>query len=278
MATPSTALDVGRYAPYLAEGTAFDEPRPGVLRLRLTRPEMWNAMSLAFHDGLPDLFAQIASDRTVGAFMMAGTGKVFSSGGDVNEGMPERHTGELLELQRVAMRIITRLLEIPQPTLCVVNGTAIGFAASLALHFDFIVAAEHATFRDSHAAFGAAPGDGLALILQAALAPALAREVLYGGRVLSAAEAAQHGLVNRVAPLEEVEEEAFALLEQVQGMAPLAVLAGKTIVNAPLRAAAETLLSTATAVEMITLASEDFRRAIDGFLSSGRFDQRWQGR
>jgi enoyl-CoA hydratase len=276
--TPPAALDAGRYAQYLAEGVALDEPRAGVLRLRLTRPEMWNAMPLAFHDGLPGLFAEIAADRSVTAFVMAGSGRVFSSGGDVKEGMPERHTGELIELQRVAMRIITRLLEIPQPTICVVNGPAIGFAASLALHFDFIVAADHATFRDSHAAFGAAPGDGLALILQAALAPALAREVLYAGRVLSAEEAARFGLVNRVVPLERLEEEALDLLAQVQGMAPLAVLAGKTIVNAPLRAAAETVLSNAAAVEMITLASKDFRAAIDGFLSSGRFDQRWQGR
>jgi enoyl-CoA hydratase len=275
---PTTSLDLARYEPFAPEGVAVDEPRPGVLRVRLTRPEMWNAMPLAFHDGLPGLFAQIAADPSVAAFVMAGTGEVFSSGGDVNEGMPERHAGELLELQRVAMRIVTRLLEVPQPTLCVVNGAAIGFAASLALHFDFVVAADHATFRDSHAAFGAAPGDGLALILQAALAPALAREVLYGGRVLSAEEAARHGLVNRVAPLDRVEDEAFALLERVMGMAPLAVRAGKAIVNAPLRAAAETVLSNAAAVEMITLASEDFRTAVDGFLRAGRFDQRWQGR
>jgi enoyl-CoA hydratase len=271
-------LALGRYDAYLAEGIAFDEPRPGVLRLRLTRPEKWNAMPIAFHDALPDLFAQIAADRAVDAFLLAGTGEVFSSGGDVDEGMPERHAGELLDLQRLAMRIVTSLLEVPQPTLCVVNGPAIGFAAGLALHFDFVVAAEHATFRDSHAAFGAAPGDGLALILQASLPPAIAREVLYGGRVLTAAEAAQHGLVNRVVPLEQVDEEAFALLDRVRAMAPLAVRAGKMIVNAPLRAAAETVLSMAAAMEMITLASEDFRTAVDGFRRSGRFDQSWRGR
>jgi enoyl-CoA hydratase len=271
-------IDLAPYGRYTAEGIAFDEPRPGVLRLRLDRPEKWNAIPLAVHDAMPLLFAQIAEDEAVRAFMLAGSGKVFSSGGDVDEGMKKRDAGDLVRLQYIAVRIITRLLEIPQPTICVVNGPAIGFAASLALHFDFVVCSDTATFYDSHAAFGAAPGDGLVLVAPLVLGPAIAREVLFGGRKLSAAEAESRGLVNRVVPHESVEEEAFALLDQISKMAPLAVRMGKMFVNAPLRAAAEQILNLSIAAEMVTLASEDYERAVEGFQRDRKFDQDWRGR
>jgi enoyl-CoA hydratase len=271
------SIDLDKYKGFGAESVEFDEPRPGVLRMRLIAPERWNPIPLAVHDGLPELFAVIADDRVVHAFMLAGTGKIFSSGGDVDEGMKLRDIGELVELQRIAVRIITRLLEIPQPTFCVVNGPAIGFAASLALNFDFIIASENARFSDSHAAFGAVPGDGLMVVLLQAVGPALAKEVLFGGRELTAQEAMQHGLVNRVVDLEKVEDEAFALLERVQGLGPLAVRMAKVAVNTRLRAEAEEVLNAAASAEMLTLASEDFRNAVEGFMKDRCFAQDWKG-
>lgn len=266
------------YREFEAPGVAFDQPRPGVLRLRLARPERWNAIPQRVHDALPTLFARIADDRGVAAFMLAGEGRVFSSGGDVDEGMRPRDVGELVDLQWIAVRTITRLLELPQPSFCVVNGPAIGFAASLALNFDFIVAADTATFADSHAAFGAAPADGLVLIATRTLGPALARELLFGGRKLTAREAEHHGLVNRVVAPADLEDEALALVDRVLALAPLAVRTAKAFVNAPLRAEAEELLTGAVAAEMLTLASADFRHAVDGFMEHRRFAQDWQGR
>lgn len=280
MAAPESParLDLEAYAKYVEDGVAFDEPRPGVLRLQLTRPERWNAIPIALHDAMPILFAEIAEDAAVKAFVLAGTGDVFSSGGDVDEGMKPRHAGQLARLQHTAVRIVTRLLEIPQPTVCAVNGPAIGFAVSLALHFDFVIASENATFYDSHAAFGAAPGDGLVLIAQAALPPAVAREVLYGGRTLTAQEAERFGLVNRVVPRESLEEETFAQLDRVFAMAPLAVRMGKMFVNAELRARAEQTLNLALAAELLTITSDDFNTAVQGFMRDRRFTQDWKGR
>ncbi|MBM3676311.1 MAG: enoyl-CoA hydratase/isomerase family protein [Actinobacteria bacterium] len=271
-------IDFTRYERYLEEGIAFDEPRPGVLRLQLTRSDRWNAIPIRLHDSMPLLFAEIAEDQSVRAFMIAGTGDVFSSGGDVDEGMKPRHAGQLALLQYTAVRIITRLLEIPQPTIAVVNGPAIGFAVSLALHCDFVIASENATFYDSHAAFGAAPGDGYVVIAQAALPPAIAKDVLYGGRTLTAAEAEHWGLVNRVAPREQLEEEAFAQLARVFAMAPLAVRMGKMFANAELRARAEQTLNMGLAAELLTIMSDDFNNAVEGFFRTRKFTRDWKGR
>lgn len=271
-------LELQRYARYGQDGVEFDEPRPGVLRLTLNRPKQWNPIPQRLHDSLPVLFAEIAEDPNLHAFMLRGSGENFSSGGNVDEGMWRRNAGELVQLQHTAVRIITRLLEVPQTTVCVVNGPAIGFAASLALHFDFIVAAEGATFYDSHAAFGAAPGDGLSVVAPLVLGPAIAREVLYAGKKLTAQEAQARGLVNRVVPRERVEEEAFGLLDDLDRMAPLAVRMGKMFVNAPLRAAAEQILNLSIAAEMVTLTSDDYNRAVEGFKKDRRFNQEWEGR
>ena len=271
-------VDLGRYERWFEDGIAFDEPRDGVLRLQLTRPDRWNAIPIRLHDSMPVLFAEIAEDESVAAFMLAGTGDVFSSGGDVDDGMKPRHAGQLARLQHTAVRIVTRLLEIPQPTIAVVNGPAIGFAVSLALHCDFVIASENATFYDSHAAFGAAPGDGYVVIAQAALPPAVARDVLYGGRTLTAEEAERYGLVNRVVSREDLEAEAFAQLDRVFAMAPLAVRMGKMFVNAELRARAEQTLNLALAAELLTITSDDFNNAVEGFFKTRRFTTDWKGR
>jgi enoyl-CoA hydratase len=270
-------VDLKRYRRYADDRTRFDEWLPGVLRLTLCAPRRWNALRGAFHDALPRLFAEIGEDEKVRAFVLAAEGRVFSSGGDVGEGMRERSIGELVGVHRVATRIVTRLLEMSQPTLCIVNGPAIGFAASLALNCDFVVAAEEASFRDSHTAFGVVPGDGF-LLLAGALGPALAREVLLAGRELSAVEAQQCGLVNRVVPHDQLEETASALIARILDQAPLAVRLGKMVINSKLRADAEMMLNLGMAAELVTMASDDYRSAVEGFQTDGRFNQQWQSR
>jgi enoyl-CoA hydratase/carnithine racemase len=274
----ASSIDLDRYQSYADDRTRFDELLPGVLRLTLCAPRRWNALHIAFHDALPRLFAEIAEDAQVRAFVLAAEGEVFSSGGDVGEGLRERHVGELVNVHRVATRIVTRLLEVPQPTVCIVNGPAIGFAASLALHCDFVIAASEASFRDSHTAFGVVPGDGLVLVMMNALGPALAREVLLAGRELSAGEAERYGLVNRVVPREQLEESAVELITRVLAQAPLAVRLGKMLINTRLRADAEGLLNLAMAAELVTMTSEDYRAAVKGFEADGRFKQDWQAR
>lgn len=273
-----SSIDLTPYRPYQHEAALFDEPREGILRLTLTRPEKWNPLPQEMHDTLPELFSTIAADRTIDAFVLRGSGGVFSSGGDVKGGMQNRHAGEVVEMHRIAVRIMTRLLEIPQLTLCIVNGPAIGFSANLALHFDFLVASENAYFQETHAAFGTVPGDGSMSIWPLLLGPARAREYLLGGARLDAAEALRLGFVNRVAPQDEVDAVGMELLEGVMAMAPLAVRLGKMVINTPLRAAAEQSLNLSMAAEMATMLSEDFKNSVDTFAATGRWGRDWEGR
>ena len=254
---------------------AVDE---GLLRITIDDEARLNSIPQAFHDALPDLYGAIAADRSITAVVMRGTGNYFSAGGRIDEGTGPRNAGELVDLHRIAMRIITRLLEVPQPTMCIVNGPAIGFSANLALHHDFIVAADSAYFSDPHVSFGAVAGDGGTSIWPLVLGPAKAKEYLLTGYRLGAAEAERRGLINRVCAPEALDDEAQTLLDAVLAQAPLAVRMTKMAINTRLRARAEWDMSLGLAAEMVTLTSDDFRRAVNGFESDGRFDQNWTGR
>ena len=274
--THVTGLDLSAYDRY--DGVEFEQPSQGVLRMRFDRPERWNAIPQSVHDDLPRLFQRVADDRDVRAFQLTGSGAFFSSGGDVDEGMVERDAGELVELHRIAVRIITTLLEVPQPTMAILNGPAIGFAANLALHCDFIVMEEEAYLQDNHVAFGTAPGDGAASIWPLVLGPARAKEMLLTGRRMPADEALEAGLVNRVVPRDELEASAEKLLGSVLENAPLAVRMGKSILNTPLRANAEQQLNHSMAAELITLASDDFLQSVQQFKETGEYSRDWDGK
>ena len=272
-------MDLEPYRQFEYGASEFDEPRDGWLRLTLTRPKKWNPLPQEMHDRLPALFAQIGDDRSVQAFIMRGSGKIFSSGGDVTSGMQNRHAGQVVEMHQIATRIMTRLLEIPQITMCIVNGPALGFAANLALHFDLLVAADHAYFKDTHTAFGAVPGDGASYMWPLLMGPARAKEFLLGGAELGAEEALRLGFVNRVAALDDVDAVGDELLESVTSKAPLAVRLGKMAINSPIRAASEEALNLAMAAEMATMLSDDFKDAVDGFGETGRWPDgdSWKG-
>lgn len=275
--TDGPRVDLDAYRRFAEPGVDFDEPSAGVLRMILDDEEHLNAVPQRVHDRLPELYATVAADRRVDAMVLEGRGRYFSSGGRVDQGMGERSAADLVELHRVATRIITSLLEVPQPTLCVVNGPAIGWAASLALHHDLIVAADTAYFADPHVSFGAAAGDGGTSIWPLVLGPAKAKEYLLTGARLPADEAERRGLVNRVVAPDRLGEEAMGLLDAVLAQAPLAVRMTKMAINTRLRSRAEWDMSLGLAAEMVTLTSRDFRRAVDGFTETGSFDQRWSG-
>ena len=81
--------------------------------------------------------------------------------------------------------------------------------------------------------------------------------------------------MNRVVPREDLESEAFAQLDRVFAMAPLAVRMGKMFVNAELRARAEQTLNLALAAELLTITSDDFNNAVEGFFKTRRFTTDW---
>jgi enoyl-CoA hydratase len=121
---------------------------------------------------------------------------------------------------------------------------------------------EDATLADPHVRVGIAAGDGGAAIWPLVLGPARAKQYLLTGDALSAREAERLGLANRVVPAAALQDEALAFARRLAAGAPLAVRYTKQAINQSLKAAAAVAFDLSTALELVTLRSEDHVEAL----------------
>jgi enoyl-CoA hydratase len=236
----------------------------GVLTVKLNRPQALNAVSARLHTELSRIFSEIATDTTVDAVVLTGEGRAFSAGGDLE--WFRRISGPQLDNLFVeARRIIVDLVDLPQPIIAAVNGSAAGLGATLALFCDVIYVSETAKIADPHVRIGVTAGDGGAVIWPLLVGPARAKEYLMTGDSLTAAEAERIGLVNRVFPAEQVLPQAQALAERLTKGSRIAIRSTKLSVNKLVRDAVSLVLDTSLALEKECFSTPFHKQAIELF-------------
>lgn len=180
-------------------------------------------MSMAIYEALA-AFDQNPHQRV--AIITATSDKFFSAGWDLTA--DEDPTSQY---SPGGFAGITEFFDLTKPVICAVNGMAVGGGFELALACDLIVAAEHAQFFLPEVNIGLVPDAGGVLRLPKALPKHIAMEMLYTGKRLSAQDAAQHGLVNRVVPADQLMTCARELASDIAYAAPLSIKAVKEIVR-----------------------------------------------
>lgn len=223
--------------------TILTETHGRVGLIRLNRPEAMNALNPVILGELMDALEAFDADDGIGAMVVAGTEKVFAAGADIKE-----MAGASEEEMRGSpfIGLFSRILAVRKPVIAAVSGWALGGGCELAMACDMIVASERARFGQPEINIGVIPGAGGTQRLTRTLGKAVAMEMVLNNRTLSAGEALEYGLVNRVVPVESYLDEALELAAEIAGRAPLAVRAGKEAVNA----AFETSLGAGLAAEM----------------------------
>ncbi|MDX3536891.1 enoyl-CoA hydratase-related protein [Streptomyces sp. MB09-01] len=230
----------------------------GVAWITLNRPEAMNAVTWAQRERVIALLADASADPAVRAVVLTATGKGFCAGADLRGGAPagERVAGDVARMIRLgAQRLITAVLDCEKPVLAAVNGTAAGIGAHLALACDLVIAAEPARFIEVFVRRGLVPDGGGAYLLPRLVGPQKAKELMFFGDALPAADAERLGLVNKVVPAEELEETARAWAERLAQGPTRALALTKQLVNASLdgdRAAALAAEATAQEINMTT--------------------------
>jgi enoyl-CoA hydratase len=209
-------------------------------------------------------------DRSVRAILLRGEGRSFCAGGDVKE-FDERAQGpqsptRVYDTVR-GSRIIETILSVPQPIVAAVQGYAMGLGSTVALLCDVVIAADDATFSDSHTNIGIVAGDGGAVLWPLLLPFGAAKWYLLTGERMSGAEAARLGLILRSVPADKLLEEATALAQRLADGAPLAVQGTKATINRILRERIDLLLETGLVYEGATYMSEDHREAAAAFVA-----------
>jgi len=172
----------------------------GVAHLRLSRPRHLNALTLAMGRSLHDALDYIEAEPQVRALILTGAGSGFCSGADLEE--MQRHEQDrsayVLELSTLVHGALCRLRKLAVPVIGAVNGVAAGGGFSLTLSCDAVVAATSSRFVAGYHRIGLTPDAGATYWLPRLVGPRRAWELLFCGRVLSAREACEWGLVNVV--------------------------------------------------------------------------------
>jgi enoyl-CoA hydratase len=193
------------------ESVLLRERTPWGVRLTLNRPTKLNALNHDLVDALADAVDEAGEDPDVRVVVIAGAGRAFCSGYDLGEDQP----ANAVEWRRVLARDVAQTMRIwhsPKPTIAQVHGYCLAGGLELAMACDLLVAADDAQLGEPEIRFGSAP---VTLLMPFVIGQRKARELLYTGDVIDAAEAARIGLVNRVVPREQLATEVDALADRI---------------------------------------------------------------
>ncbi len=202
------------------------EKDDGVATIALNRPEMLNAFNGALQTEIYDVLTEAAEDDGVRCIVLRGEGRGFSAGADLAE-LTEKGGGEGLDLReylrRTYSRLMTRMTKIEKPIIASLHGPVYGAGLGLALACDLRIAAESAKFSVAFVRIGLMPDAGVSFFLPRVVGLGRAMEMSMLGEAVDANEAYRIGLVNKVVPDEELEEEVGALAGRLAAMPTLAL-------------------------------------------------------
>jgi enoyl-CoA hydratase len=235
-----------------------------VLTITLNRPAALNAVNLAMHDDLAEVFGFAATDQESDIVVLTGAGRAFSAGGDLDHMARNAAQPELFDHETVvARRIVLAMLDIDKPLICRLNGHAVGLGATLALLSDVIFAADTARIGDPHVLVGLVAGDGGAIVWPLRIGFARAKEYLLTGELLGAAKARDIGLINHCVPAEELDAAVDALCQRLLQQSPQALRGTKHLINMELKRITGVVLEAGLALEAETARSAAHRSAVD---------------
>ena len=237
----------------------------GIARLTLNRPEQYNSLSEDMLGSLQGQLDAIAEDKSVRVIVLAAAGKAFCAGHDLKEmrARPERDYYEFLF--KKCSRMMLSMLRLPQPVIARVHGIATAAGCQLVANADLAVAASDARFGTSGINVGLfcmTPGVAVARDVQRKKA----FEMLFTGDLLSAEEAQEAGLVNRVAPPDELDDALAGLCRSILGKSRAAVEAGKRVFYEQLEMDLESAYMRASEEMARNMMFHDAGEGIDAFI------------
>src|SRR3982075_2400036 len=206
----------------------------GVGLIQLNRPEKMNAIGAVTRKQLGDAIKQVERDDAVRVVVLTGSGRAFCSGADVTEmardgGMRTPEDGGHV-LRNEYMPMLTRLRTMPKPVIAAMNGPAVGIGASYALACDIRIATPEAYILEAFVNIGLAPDGGVSWLLPRIAGTAVAYEMFFTGKPLSAVDARRLGVINRLVPAEQLEAEVRELANQIASQPRQALGAAKRAV------------------------------------------------
>ncbi len=240
----------------------------GVAVLTLNRPRQYNALSRALLDALHAELDRIARDEAVRVVMITGAGAAFCSGHDLKEMRSLASQGEVQALFDSCSAMMQKLVALPQPVIAVVNGIATAAGCQLVAQCDLAVASVHARLAASGINLGLFCSTP-AVAISRNISRKRAAEMLFTGEFIEAETALDWGLVNRVAPAEQLMETAHALANNLKAKPRAALALGKALFYRQLHDTLAAAYADASSTIASNMDTEAAREGVDAF-----FDKR----
>ncbi|NBB98156.1 MAG: 2-(1,2-epoxy-1,2-dihydrophenyl)acetyl-CoA isomerase [Alphaproteobacteria bacterium] len=250
----------------------------GVLELVLNRPDKLNAFTPDMHVALRAQFDRAAQDSDVRAVLLTGAGRGFCAGQDLGDRDP-RQGGPRPDLGATIGTyynpLIRAIRALPKPVVAAVNGVAAGAGANIALACDIVLASDTARFVQSFAKLGLVPDAGGSWALPRLLGEARAKALALTGEPLSAAQAAEWGLIWRAVPDADLMPEARALATRLAKGPTFGLGLAKQAIQAAATNSLDTQLDLEQDYQRRAGASDDYAEGVTAFLE--KRDARFTG-
>lgn len=252
--------------------TILMETRGNVGLVRINRPRVRNALNSVVLHELIEALETFDQDPAIGAMVISGDDQAFAAGADIKE-MVDASAIHMLTQSHIPL--FARLRRLHKPLIAAVSGWCLGGGNELAMACDMIVASETARFGQPEINLGVIPGAGGTQRLTRAVGKALAMEMVLNNRHLSAEEALNYGLVNRVVPVERYLDEALQLAGEIANRAPLAVRLGKEAINHAFESFLSDGLKDERRAFYLLFASQDQKEGMQAFIEKRKAN--WKG-
>ena len=256
------------------ETLLVDRAPNGVVTLTLNRPERKNAMNAAMFNELLAVFREVDASTSDRVLVITGAGDAFCSGADLGDRGSDTRPA-LARLHWVA-DIALALHRIPKPVIAKVNGAAVGAGMNLALGCDLIIASDNARFSEIFARRGLSIDFGGSWLLPRLIGMHRAKELAFFADIISAKEAAEMGLVNRVLPASQLDAFVADWADRLAAGPPLALSMTKRLLTNSFTTTMDEALEAEGLAQSVNTATEDTAEAIRAFLE--KREPRFKGR
>jgi enoyl-CoA hydratase/carnithine racemase len=233
--------------------------------ITLNRPEALNAQSDGLRAELVDALEQASEDEEVFVVVITGSGeKAFSAGADVAQYVTR--VPSYVVSQKYILRPFELIRNMTKPVVACVNGLALGAGCELMISCDIIIAAEDVKIGQTEVRVGLIPGGGGTQVLPRLVGEKKAKELIFTGRMISATEAMNLGIINQVVPREELREATQKLLDELLRNSPAIIGLAKIAINRSLEIPLQAGMSYERDLFALAFSYEDQKEGAKAFI------------
>ncbi|MEA5005981.1 MAG: enoyl-CoA hydratase-related protein [Rikenellaceae bacterium] len=237
-----------------------------ICTLKISNPSQLNALNSSLLKELDEAVSEIEINPDIRVLIITGEGRSFVAGADISE-MADLDSIAAGEFAFRGVSVFRKIELLPIPVIAAINGFALGGGCELALACDIRIASENAKLGQPEVSLGITPGFSGTVRLSRIVGLAKAKELIFTGKVIDASEALSIGLLNKVCPLDSLQDEVCKTATMIAGNAPIAVINAKRSINESIDLSVDDAIKNEMQLFASCFRSEDQKEGMKAFLN-----------